>query len=102
MAKNPILTPTLCLQGCQNVAEQNSTKGVPAPSARPTAVLRCPEAVLATAGAHTVCYATVFCLIFDCPLLWMAKDNSYFINQFLIFYFTLSDCDRLGESISAN
>jgi hypothetical protein len=30
------------LQGLQNVVEQNRTKGVPAPSARPTAVLRNP------------------------------------------------------------
>jgi hypothetical protein len=31
------------LQGLQNVVEQNTTKGVPAPSARPTGVLRNPN-----------------------------------------------------------
>jgi hypothetical protein len=44
------------LRAQKNVVEQNSTKGVPAPSARPTAVLRSPRARIAPA-ALTVCYA---------------------------------------------
>jgi hypothetical protein len=40
----------------KNVSEQNATKGVRAPSARPAGVLRTPQAALLAAGALTVCY----------------------------------------------
>jgi hypothetical protein len=51
MAKNLILTPTLCLQGCQNVAERKLHKGVCA-----DCNFSQPEPPLVGGVAYTDCY----------------------------------------------
>jgi hypothetical protein len=69
------------LQGCKNVVEQNSTNGVPAPSARPTAGLRNPNRPIRAVSVNRLLDAG-FVLYF-----FLINTNSflYFYRQILHF-----------------